>query len=370
MLDAASTIRNRLINRSLELLRIPSITGDEAAIAKHLYKWAKAQKQLSADDITKHGNALVIGHPDTRRPCIALVGHLDTVPPTPADASPKINGNLIIGRGASDMKGAIAIMQVIVETNNLAMLPFALVLVLYDREEGHCRNNGLQPLLENYEPLSAIDLAICMEPTDNYLQLGCMGAISARITFSGRSAHSARPWQGENAIYKSVPILQKLLEQKPHEVKIAGLSFYEVMSITMAKGGSSHNTIPANFELNLNYRFAPTTPIQIANKNAIQKIKNLIANSATIEILDVAPPGPIPNDNLILNQIQQTINLKIGPKQAWTDVARLSAFGIDAVNLGPGAQAQAHQAGESVSIDALVKSYEILMKILHNPLIN
>ncbi|HSN93331.1 MAG TPA: M20/M25/M40 family metallo-hydrolase, partial [Anaeromyxobacteraceae bacterium] len=52
------------------------------------------------------------------------------------------------------------------------------------------------------------------------------------------------------------------------------------------------------------------------------------------------------------------------PKQAWTDVARLSAHGVPAVNLGPGATAQAHQRGEWVEVDALARCHRILEAFL------
>ena len=368
MTEVNAAVRDRIAQLSLDLLRIPSVTGNEAEIAKHVRQWAIEQRQLGRDDIIKHGNALVIGHPDARRPCIALVGHLDTVPALPGDSEPTLTGGQIIGHGASDMKGALAVMLALVESLDLATLPLALMLVLYDREEGPYRHNGLQPLLEHYEPLGAVDLAICMEPTDNTLQLGCVGSSHARVTFKGRAAHSARPWQGENAIHKAGPLLCKLLERKPRQVDIGGLIFQEAMSVTAAKGGIAPNTIPPEFEINLNHRFAPTLPAEGAIQRAVQEIKDLVADAGVIEIVDISPPGPVPIENPVLEHIQAIAKLKVEPKQAWTDVARLAGFGIDAVNFGPGSSAQAHQAGEWVALDALVQAYEILAAVLRKPM--
>ncbi len=363
MPDVSAAVRDRIAELALELIRIPSVTGNEAEIAKQLKRWASSQRQLSRDDVVKRDNALILGNPDARRPCIALVGHLDTVPPAPGDPPPAVSGDRIVGRGASDMKGSIAGMQALVETLDLATLPFALMIVLYDREEGPYRSNGLQPLLEQYEPLSAIDLALAMEPTDNTLQLGCVGSVHAKVIFRGRAAHSARPWQGENAIHKAGPMLTKLLDAKPRDVEIGGLVFREATSVTLARGGVAANTVPPEFEVNVNHRFAPVTPTEAAIERAIREIKDL-AQGATVEITDISPPGPVPIDNPILEHIQAIAHLDVQPKQAWTDVARLATFGIDGVNFGPGSPAQAHQAGEWVSIAALVKAYEILSEVL------
>jgi succinyl-diaminopimelate desuccinylase len=339
VIAASPATRGRLAEACLELVRIPSVTGQEAQIASYLESWALAQSQLSRDDVLRHGNALLIGQPDSRRPCVALVGHMDTVPGHPQDQGPHQDGDKIIGLGASDMKGSIAVMQTLVETLHLEYLPFALMFVLYDREEGPYAENGLQPLLDQFEIMGSIDLAVAMEPTDNTLQLGCLGGIHARIVFPGKAAHSARPWQGENAIHKAGPLLSELLQKPPRDVHVGGLVFREAMGVTLAKGGHARNIVPDRFELNLNYRFAPVQPITQTVERAINEVKR-IAPGGEVEIVDVAPPGPVPMDNPILEHIQAHAQLKVEPKQAWTDVARLAAHGIDAVNFGPGSGAK------------------------------
>ena len=362
-----SSVRERLAQACVELVRIPSVTGNEAAIADHLERWALSLTQVSREDVIRHGNALIVGTPDTR-PCVALVGHTDTVPPPDKGAiEASRDGDRIVGLGASDMKGSIAVMQALFEQLDLTKLPFDLMLILYDREEGAYSDNGLQPLLDRYEMLRDIDLAIAMEPTDNSLQLGCMGGVHARITFRGRAAHSGRPWQGENAIHKAGPFLTELRDRPFKEVDVEGLTFREAVSITLASGGRARNVIPDRFDLNLNFRFAPVGDPDQAVENVVSEIRRM-AGDAEVEIVDVAPPGPVPVDNPIVEHLQGLANLDVQPKQAWTDVARLAAHGVDAVNFGPGFGAQAHQAGEWISLDAMAHAYDVLARALTAPL--
>jgi succinyl-diaminopimelate desuccinylase len=259
------------------------------------------------------------------------------------------------------------VMQQLYETLDLAALPFALMLVLYDKEEGPFRENGLEPLLDHIQPLREVDFAIAMEPTDNTLQLGCLGGLQAKVTFKGQAAHSARPWQGENAIHKAGPFLTTLLNRGYPEVSVEGLAFREAVSVTLAEGGRARNVVPDRFELNVNFRFAPSGTVAQSTDAAVQELRRL-AQGAEVEILDIAPPGPIPLQNPILEHMQALANLPVQPKQAWTDVARLAAHGVDAVNFGPGMGAQAHQAGEWISLDAMVHAYETLAQVLSTPL--
>ena len=210
------------------------------------------------------GHSLVVGRLEDPRPTVALVGHLDTVPAHPSDGPPRIEGERVFGLGASDMKGGLAVMMALAEDLPLRELPVNLVLILYEREEGPYLESGLGPLFEQRPELKRVRFGIAMEPTDGLVQVGCVGTLHATLKFTGRSAHSARPWQGENAIHKAGPLLTELLARQRVEVLHAGFAFFEVMSVTLAHGGRARNVVPDTLELNLNYRFAPGKSLEQA----------------------------------------------------------------------------------------------------------
>jgi succinyl-diaminopimelate desuccinylase len=362
---STDALAERLAQACMQLVAIPSVTGDEAAIADHLHAWAQGLGGAPAPQVVREGNALIVGAPDPERPTVCLVGHTDTVPPPGGQfTAPVQTGDRIEGLGASDMKAGLAVMQVLFERLHWGELPVAPMAIFYDREEGPYTDNGLAPILARYPMLQDIDLAVVMEPTDNTLQLGCMGGIQARVTFHGRAAHSARPWQGENAVHKAGPFLTTLLNRPQPEVDVRGLIFREAVSVTVAEGGRARNVVPDRFVCNLNYRFVPAPDAQQA---ALAEIARL-AQGAEVEIVDMAPAGPVPYDNPVLEHLQAMSQLPVLPKQAWTDVARLAGAGIDALNFGPGMGAQAHQAGEWVSVAAMVQAFEVLFALYTAPM--
>jgi succinyl-diaminopimelate desuccinylase len=342
----------QLAERTLRLCEIRSPVGEEAEIAAHV------AAETGGERI---GNAVVCGRVTGARPAVLLAGHLDTVPLQDGDFPARRSGGRVHGRGASDMKGALAVMIDLWQALPREALPVELVLVFYDREEGPIASNGLLPLLAARPDLRKAALALCLEPTDLSLQIGCCGSMHATLTFHGKSAHSARPWQGENAIHKAGALLEHLRAQAPREVRIGELVYREVMSVTRIEGFTGRNVVPARCDLNLNFRFAPGRALDQAESEVRALAQRFGAEAA---ITDRAPSGPAILDNALLQEFRAMTAAPVEAKQAWTDVAQLAAMGIPAANFGPGEQAQAHQKNESCGEEALARAYSMLERFL------
>lgn len=340
-----------LVDDLVWLIDIPSPTGAEEAIRDAI---AARLSHLEPHTI---GNSLVVGR-RTGKPLVALYGHLDTVPEQ-GNLPARTEGARVHGLGSSDMKGGLAVMVALLEDESVASGPFDLIGVFYDGEEGPADRNGLEAVLDESPDLLSAEFSIVMEPTDGELQLGCQGVINATVEFHGEAAHSARPWLGENAVSKAGAWLAEMHGRGWRDVDVAGLTFKETFVVTTAMGGVARNVIPARFALNLNHRFPPDRTLDEAEA----MVREVCAAADSVEIVDRAPAAPIPEGNPHLERLRGLVQV-VSAKTAWTDVARLTARGLAAVNFGPGEVAAAHRADESASIDALDRAFDVVRAFL------
>ena len=345
-----------LIETLIGLVDTPSETGNEGRICTALAE--RLMRTHGQQAVRRIGNSLVVGR-QTGRPMVLLVGHIDTVPNQGQGASFVEDGRLY-GLGASDMKSGLAVMMHLLEDSAVLLGPYDVIGIFYDKEEGPSVDNGLEPVLQRVPWLADAEFAIVTEPTDLELQLGCVGVVNATVRFSGTAAHSARPWLGSNAVTKAGSFLAEMHEREPEPFDVAGLTFYEVFSVTRAEGGIANNVIPASFVLNLNYRFAPHRSVD----DAKQRLAEVTAAADEVVIEDVASSAPIPENHPLLERLISVTDGQIAPKQAWTDVARLAEYGIAGVNYGPGETSKAHQVTESVPLKNLEIAHEALRQFL------
>ncbi len=339
-----------LAQRTLDLVNIPSESRSEAELYDYVLGAVPLEQAYS------DGESVLFAK-RTGKPLVLLAGHTDTVP-AQGNLPGGIVDGAVVGLGASDMKGGLAVMIELGRWAAETELAYDLALLFFPREELGPAENPLPGVFERTGVVDEAQLVICLEPTDNTLQLGCLGNLNARATFEGKSAHSARPWLGVNAIKLAFDGLQQVLETEPRDVDIDGLVFREVISVTQFNAGIAANVIPARAEAILNFRYAPDrTP-----ESAVERVRELVGSN--IEILANSPPAHVASRSPLVEQLRAVGGFEVQPKQAWTNVADFAARGLDAINLGPGGTRYAHAVDERVQISELERTYDALQRFL------
>jgi succinyl-diaminopimelate desuccinylase len=357
---AVTALADRLAARTLELVDIPSRSGEETAIREHLLGLVPAgwEAEYAGDE------AFLLLSPRRRgRPLIVLAGHYDTVP-AQGNLPGRIQGGEVHGLGASDMKGGLAVALELTCGLDLERTSCDLGLLLFGREELPAEHNPLPPLFAASKAIHQAALAVVLEPTDLELQSGCLGNVVARLTFHGTSGHAARPWLADNAIEHALHALVPLFEREPRTAEVGGLEFREVISVTRLEAGIADNVIPGEAIATLNLRYPPDRD----PGEAEGLLRRYVPDGASLEIVSNAAPARVVVDAPAVRALQAAGDLVIRPKQAWTNVADFTARGLDAVNFGPGHTALAHHRDERVAISSLVKAYEVLERFLTGPI--
>lgn len=345
----------------LELLEIPSPTGEEGPICDHIEQLVvDAAASGQALSWQRAGDALVVhGPPGPDRPHIVLLGHLDTVPAAEGQTA-ALDGTRLVGRGAVDMKAGVAVMVGLLEGLDLQAARADLSWVFYPGEEGSFDTNGLGKLLDDGRVPENADLYVVLEPTHGQLQLGCIGSVTVDAVFEGQAAHAARPWLGRNAITGAGEWLAEMDQRRANPVEVEGLTFRETFQVTMALGGTAQNVVPDLFRCRVNHRYGPQrTPAE-----AEERLRTVCGPADQVELVDAAPPARPAVDNSLVQAMGEEMRLTVHPKQAWTDVGRLAALGWDAINYGPGDPTLAHQDDEWIAVGDLNRFYGKLADFL------
>lgn len=338
------------------LVDIPSETGQEAAISNWVLDRLRAR---GTGECLRSGASIVWRGPQRGRPLVVLAGHLDTVPANGNARARRENGRLY-GVGSTDMKAGDAVMLALIEALDPAALRFDLAVVFYEAEEGPLERNGLTKLLAEVPWLRQAKLAVLLEPTDLQVELGCIGAMNAEVRVTGKSAHSARPWLGVNAVERATPWLATITRFPVTPVQVAGVEFRETLQVTTLRAGRAKNVVPDELVANLNYRFPPDRTLEQAEA----RLRALVPAEFEFRVVDRAPPGLVCSDRPEVREFIDRFRPKLAGKQGWTDVAQFTAAGIPAFNFGPGIPELAHQVEEYCPIANLEPAYEWLAQFL------
>lgn len=338
------------------LCDIPSVSGQERRIADAVHAALAPLPHLT---VTRDGDAVVAWTDLGRTERVALAGHLDTVPLTvPANLPARVEGDYLIGRGTTDMKGGVAVALRLAAT--VPEPTRDVTYIFYDGEEIADEFNGLARLVRSHPDWVAADFAILLEPSNDAVEGGCNGTATVRVHTRGVASHSARPWRGHNAIHDLEPILAAIVAAPIPAVEVDGLTYRQSLSAVSVGGGIADNVIPDHAWVAVNFRFAP----RWTSAQAVQFLQEEVFPGLEVEVIDTADGARPGLEVLAAADFVTAIGRPVQAKLGWTDVARFSALGIPAVNFGPGESIYAHTDDERCRISQLYDAERALTQWL------
>jgi len=350
-LDLATDV----VSLTAALCDIESVSGSEQQIADAV---EAVLRPLSHLELTRDGNTIVARTNLGRTERVVLAGHLDTVPLSdPPNLPTHRDGENLVGRGTCDMKGGVAVQLRLAA--ELSEPTRDITYVFYDCEEVEASRNGLARVGRNSPELLQADFAVLLEPTDGAVEGGCNGTLRVDVTARGKAAHSARPWNGLNAIHEATSILGRLVAYETQTVEVDGLDYHEALNAVGIRGGVAGNVIPDECVVTVNYRFAPDK----TGAQALAHVSELFDGYA-VELTDTAD-GARPGLHLpAAKAFVDALAVPVQAKEGWTDVALFSQLSIPAVNFGPGDPNWAHHDSEHCPVQQLVDAEAALLRWL------
>lgn len=348
----------QLAERTIELVNISSESFYEGPIVDHFEHLLGGLAHL---ETVRIGDNLVARTHLGRGCRVVLAGHSDTVPANANDVARR-DGDLIHGLGTADMKSGLAAMFEAVAA--VAEPEVDVTFVIYAREEVAAAHSGLAEVARHDGELLSGDVALLGEPTSAAIEAGCQGSVRGTATFTGKRAHTARPWMGENAIHKGAAILAALDRYDSRQPDIQGCVFRESLLATRAEGGVAGNVVPDRFALDIAHRFAPDRSTDDAERWLRQWVGEFLGDGDTFDVTDRAPAAPPSLDHPVLRSLIDDGELAVRAKLGWTDVAFFAQRGVPAANFGPGDPLVAHTAGEFVDIGEIVAVHEAIVGLL------
>ena len=347
-----------LLTRTATLVDIASVSHHEAAITDHIEAALRALIHL---DVERVGDNLVARTHLGRSTRVVLAGHTDTVPVN-ANASARIDGDVLWGLGSADMKGGLAVMLALAEA--VPDPAVDVTWVFYAGEEVSAEHNGLGHLMRDRPDLVVGDVAILGEPTDGEIEAGCQGTMRLEVTLRGERAHTARPWMGRNAVHRLGAVLRAVEALPERRPVLDGCEYREALQAVSVSGGVGGNVVPDLASVTLNRRFAPDRTPEQAEAEVRTLLAPVLDDGDDVAVIDMALAAAPSLDHPVLRSLIDQHDLPVRAKLGWTDVARFAAVGIPACNLGPGDPLLAHTAGERVERSSLDRTYAVLRSVL------
>lgn len=345
-----------ILTLTSDLIRIPSMHSrpkEIARCAQFIMDWCH-KHEIHATCLTHADTPSVLIMPDkpTR---IVLMSHMDVVDAPDELFTPRLEDDVLWGRGAVDDKYAIALSLVLFRERmqalrnrglNQADMAFGLLITGDEETGGH---NGAAKTL----PLIHTDYVLALDGgSPEKLVVQEKGVLNLRLTATGRTAHGARPWLGHNAIdilledYASLRTLFPISEDPEH--------WHRTINFGKIQAGEAINQVPGTATGCFNIRVTEEDNIQ----ELLHDIKARVASK--VELVSMLPcfhALPSPMTNRILDLSPGT---KTGKEHGASDAQFLMALNMAGAIWGAQGYGSAHSLQERVSVQSIEHMYRTL----------
>ncbi len=337
------------------LISYDTSRAEELIAAAGFVKGWLESRDIEVHDRDHHGMPVLIAEvgpcsPSASAPCVVLHGHLDVVPGRGAQFVPRIEGDRLIGRGAYDMKGALAAMMCALKDLEGQERVGVRLVCVPDEESEEFDERSTEAVVSWG---LAGDFAITGEPTDMHIGVEAKGVLAMRIEVHGRAAHSSTPWMGDNAVLKAIDTF-RTLESLPFARESSEMFDRPSINLGRIEGGRAVNMVPDHCTMVVDVRYLPGQDPE-AILNEVRALEGIEVTRTFIH-----PPVAISRANPYVRALRDSVArsirgevMSVGRDGA-SDAAAFIEAGVPAVEFGP-AGAGHHGPDEWVSLSSLAR---------------
>ena len=349
---------DELTDLAADLVSVPS-HEDETAAGDAIESWLRAETDDA--DVRRDDVGNVIARKGAGETSLALVGHHDVVPPDEGqvrgdDYVVRTEDGRLYGRGAADMKGAVA----------AAMCAFRdaapeseLVFASFVGEEvggigaRHAIEAGFAP-----------DYAVVGEGSTDYsgtdvtdVAVAHRGRRGSTLLARGAASHASEPEAGVNAVYRACDAVDVVRGMETPRATVLGHEMAGSVVVTEIEGGSAENVVPAECSVTVDER---TVPEERADLDRVEREVEGVEWRVDREVLPMACDDPTFADEVLdaARGAQEASPEQVIKPHA-TDAGWLADAGTTCVICGPAERGEAHTKDESVSLEVLERCYRI-----------
>lgn len=303
---------------------------------------------FETEEMEVAGLPVIITSTNGNGPVIVFHGHIDVVPGKPGQFVPRVDGDDLIGRGAYDMKAALAAMMCAMRDLRDEEGVQVRLMCVADEESEAMGIRGTEVLVERG---FGGDFAITGEPTNLHVGVQAKGVLALRISVSGTAAHGSTPWLGDNAVLKAHDVFRRI---EGMEFARQSSDFFDRPSINLGRieGGDAINKVPDTCVMDVDIRFVPGQDPE----HILEEIRAF--DDIAVEVVFEREPAYVANDNEFVVALHQSLAdcgveaAELVGRDGSSEATAFLAQGIPAVEFGPVGNGH-HGPHEFVSLRSL-----------------